>query len=126
MPDTVTIPGLGITPLHQPQSWAARVALTGAYSYHNDHRLGFVYAAAIGMCCPSLNLPVFNHASGDIIAYGTIIIDHLVGRLHVPPGQALWKVGEQVVTFVADSLPTAVEVREATDFSTPRREEQNS
>jgi len=112
---------LGTLELQQPASWSARVALEQAYLKHQDDgpKVAFIYAAAIGLTADrnAVSLPRFNLTSVDILGYGVVIMDHLVGKLEVAPGPSLWAAGSAAVKFISDSIPREAQVSEAVDFT---------
>lgn len=121
MRDSITVKGLGEVKLTAPRSFVSINDLVSEYVDHqkNKSKLARLNAAALGLCWSDANdrgAPVYDVASGEIIAYGGEVLDWLL-RLKVdlpelyaearPLFMELWELipKEQEVTQQVDNFP---------------------
>ena len=83
MRDTINIKGLGAIQLEAPRSFVAINDLVSEYSANQKSRakLARLSAAAVGLCWSEKNVkaaPVYDLASGEIVAYGGDVLEWLL------------------------------------------------
>ena len=83
MRDTINIKGLGEVKLKAPRSFVAINDLVSEYSANQKSRakLARLSAAAVGLCWSNENAkgaPVYDLASGEIVAYGGDVLEWLL------------------------------------------------
>jgi len=134
-PDTtrvVKLEPLGDVQLELPRRFSARAMLTAAYGQEmnagDDGRIGLVIAAAWGLCWTGNKdgnghsrtpLPVFRPESDRIVAYGTAVLDHLIGRHGVYYNGPFWKEGHVLIDWIMEGLPLEPEVASKVGFTSP-------
>jgi len=123
---------LGDVHLELPRRFSARAMLTAAYGQESQAgdqgRIGLVIAAAWGLCWTGNKgedgrerhpLPVFRPETDRIVAYGTAVLDHLIGRYGVHYNGPIWEQGGELVDWIMDSLPLEPEVAAKVNFTSP-------
>ena len=96
-----------------PESFATRIDLITAWGDDpSRQQLARLCAATVALC---LDLgkppPKYNNATGEIMAYGAVAMDWLVGQGIAPT--AIYKHGPPLVEKIAESIPTEAEVDDA-------------
>jgi len=76
------------------------------------------FAAAIGLCWRGPGRPSARWTAADPAAYAEAVFDELIGRSGVTYGEIV-EVGAGLFSRIVDSLPTAIEVKEASGNSQP-------
>ena len=85
--------------------------------------VGRLCAAAIGLCCPNLQLPRYSMIDAAPIPYGGRVLEKLLAKgIHA---EEIYTQGIEVIVWLAGQLPQAQEVAKAKDFL-PKKEGESS
>lgn len=83
-------------------------------SSSNRAHLGRLSAAAVGVCCVDRDFPVYDTNAALPLAYGGVMMDHLMDR-GISPNEVI-EIGAVLLNDIAEFLITKKEVQKVENF----------